>query len=246
MRETPDIETSSDSYAQRFSGAAGEYLLSMQQQKVGDALSARFGNTVLDVGGGHGQLAPDLVESGHDVTVLGSSNDCYKRVRQGKGGEDVKLVTGDLLNLPFPDNSFDLVISVRLISHIEHWPRLVREFCRVARTAIVIDYPSTSGINALTPLLFKVKRGIEQNTRTYKSFSRKELSEEFRRNDFCVSGLYPQFLLPMVIHRVMKGALWLRAVEKFCATFGLTRIFGSPVILRADRCESRGARRWEE
>lgn len=237
MRETPDIETSSDSYAQRFSGAAGEYLLSIQQEKIGEALGARFGSTVLDVGGGHGQLVPDLVESGHDVTVLGSSNGCYKRVRQSKGGGDVMLVTGDLLNLPFPDKSFDLVISVRLISHIEDWPRLVHEFCRVARIAIVIDYPSTIGINALTPLLFKVKKGIEKNTRTYKSFSRKELSGELHRNDFCVSGLYPQFLLPMVIHRAMKGALWLRAVEKFCATFGLTRVVGSPVILRADRCE---------
>jgi ubiquinone/menaquinone biosynthesis C-methylase UbiE len=242
VRETPDIETSSDSYAQRFSGVAGDYLLSIQRAKVRDALSAPFGSTVLEVGGGHGQLVPYLVESGHDVTVIGSSNDCYKRVFESKGGGDVKLVTGDLLNLPFPDNSFDLVISVRLISHIEDWPHLVREFCRVAGTAVVIDYPSTTGINALTPLLFKVKRSIEKNTRTYTSFSKKELIREFSRNDFCVSGLYPQFLLPMVIHRAMKGAAWLQAAEKLCAAAGLTRVFGSPVILRADRCEGRGSR----
>jgi ubiquinone/menaquinone biosynthesis C-methylase UbiE len=154
----------------------------------------------------------------------------------------VRLVTGDLLNMPFPDKSFDLVISVRLISHIEDWPRLVHEFCRVARTAIIIDYPSTTGINALTPLLFKVKRGIEKNTRDYTSFSKKELSREFNRNDFCVSGLYPQFFLPMVIHRAMKGATWLQAVEKLCAVIGLTRVFGSPVILRADRCNTPGSK----
>jgi len=240
VRETPDIETSSDSYAQRFSGAAGYYLLSIQQATIADALSAPFGSTVLDVGGGHGQLVPDLLKSGHDVTLTGSSNDCYKRVRESKGGEDIKLVTSDLLNLPFPDNSFDLVISVRLISHIEDWPRLLSEFCRVARTAIVIDYPSTLGINAFTPLLFKVKRGIEKNTRNYRSFSRKELSMELNRNDFCVAGVYPQFVLPMVVHRAMKGAGWLRSVEKFCATIGITRIFGSPVILRADYCGGRG------
>lgn len=239
MRETPDIETSSDSYAQRFSGNAGKYLLSVQQQRVKDSLAVPFGNTVLDVGGGHGQLAPGLVESGFDVTVLGSSADCYKQIQTGGSGGDAGFVTGDLLNLPFQDNSFDLVISVRLISHIENWPGLVREFCRVARTAIVIDYPSTRGFNALTPLLFRLKRGIEKNTRTYTSFSRTELAREFRLNGFCVSGHYPQFLLPMVIHRAMNGAVWLQVVEKFCAATGLTRALGSPVILRADHCDVR-------
>ncbi len=56
IRETPDIETASDSYAQRFAGAAGRYLLAEQDAAIRAVLADWRGGTVLDVGGGHGQL----------------------------------------------------------------------------------------------------------------------------------------------------------------------------------------------
>ena len=68
---------------------------------------------------------------------------------------------GRLYKLPVADRSFDLVIAVRLISHVPEWRRLIAELCRVARQAVVIDYPSKSGLNALTPLLFGMKKSVE-------------------------------------------------------------------------------------
>ena len=60
-KETPDIETASDAYAQRFTGEAGRYLLSEQEAAVRAVLADWRGETVLDVGGGHGQLTPFLL-----------------------------------------------------------------------------------------------------------------------------------------------------------------------------------------
>lgn len=61
--ETADIETSSDDYASRFAGATGAWMLDVQR----DATIRLMGDdtdSILDVGGGHGQLARPLCETG--------------------------------------------------------------------------------------------------------------------------------------------------------------------------------------
>jgi len=111
----------------------------------------------------------------------------------------------------------------------------VAEMCRVARHAVVIDYPSKSGLNALTPLLFGVKKSYERNTRTYLSFTHDELAAEFARHGFGVKRAVKQFCLPMVAHRATHGSAPLRWVERANRVSGLTALIGSPVILRLDR-----------
>lgn len=246
MREAPDIITSSDDYARRFEGRAGDYFLRIQEKAIMAVLGRQDpGQQVLDLGGGHGQLAPLFVELGCQVTITGSSNACHTRLRQMSSiAENLQFVTVDLLKLPFSDKSFDIVVAVRLVSHLIDWPTFVSECCRVARQTVILDYPSRVSINALTPLLFRLKKAVEGNTRTYTSFFQKNLADEFAKFGFSVTARYPQFFLPMVIHRATKGATWAQIAELLCSNSGVTRLFGSPVILRLDRralkCTRRG------
>jgi ubiquinone/menaquinone biosynthesis C-methylase UbiE len=144
-------------------------------------------------------------------------------------------VNGPLEELPAANLGYDLVIAVRLLSHVQDWSHLVAELCRVARRSVVLDYPSKSGMNALTPLLFGLKKSLEGNTRTYASFSESELRAEFARHGFVIGRSVRQFALPMVVHRVGKGAAPLRWLESLLRVVGLTALIGSPVVLRMDR-----------
>jgi ubiquinone/menaquinone biosynthesis C-methylase UbiE len=233
--ETPDIETSSADYARRFAGPAGKYLLDVQTRSVLRAVAGLAPGTVLDVGGGHGQLVEPLRERGWKVTVHGTDAQCEQNLRTLHGRKDCAFVRGDLFALPVPDRSFDLVIAVRLISHVQDWPRLLGQMCRVARQSVVVDYPSKLAANALTPLLFGLKKSLEGNTRTYTSFSKRELTDELARHGFQYIRQVKQFFMPMVVHRVGKGSAPLRAAEGAFRLTGLTAMAGSPVILRADR-----------
>jgi ubiquinone/menaquinone biosynthesis C-methylase UbiE len=235
VRETPDIETSSENYARRFSGPAGKYLLLQQRKALLKVLENTTLNSVLDVGGGHGQLAPILVERGCHVTILSSATVCYEKIQEVSTKQDVSFVAGNLTNLPFPENSFDLVISVRLISHILDWKRLIAEFCRVSKKSVIMDYPETKSLNCLTPLLFQIKKKIEGNTRTYNSFSNNMLEAEFNFHDFKISKRECQFFIPMFLHRLLNGASSLQKAENYCKKIGLTNAFGSPAIIRADK-----------
>ena len=235
IAETPDIETSSAEYASRFAGRAGRYFLDVQARTVSQALEGLVPGTVLDVGGGHGQLVDPLTRLGWKVTVHGTSAECGRNLRTLHGQRDCEFLLGRLFGLPVADRSFDVVTGVRLLAHVPDWQRLVAELCRVARRSVVVDYPSKSGVNALTPLLFGLKKSYEKNTRTYLSFTHRELAEEFGRHGFAVRRVVKQFFLPMVAHRAGKGMAPLRWAEGLCRVSGLTALAGSPVILRVDR-----------
>lgn len=233
--EAPDIETSSADYARRFSGPAGSYLLDVQARAIREALEDLRPGSALDVGGGHGQLVDLLRSMGWRVTVHGSDDICARNLRELHGKRECEFVRGSLFALPLPDRSFDVVLAVRLVAHVDDWPRLLGEMCRVARQAVVIDHPSKFALNALTPFLFGVKKSLEGNTRTYLSFSRRELMTEFARHGFRLRREVKQFFLPMAVHRLGRGAAPFRAAEALFRGLGLTALAGSPVILRVDR-----------
>jgi len=236
VRETPDIETASEAYARRFAGAAGRYLLSEQDAAIRAVLADFKGGKVLDVGGGHAQLTALLRSLGGDVLVFGSDVRGLERVR--RDFPDCATATGDLLALPFAPGSFDVVVAVRLLPHVRNWVRLTSELCRVARSTIVVDYPRTTGFNGLTPLLFPLKKRLEGNTRHYRNFRDAEVDEALNACGFEARERRAQFLLPMVVHRSANGFAALRGFERAAKWLRLTQAFGSPVVVRADRCRA--------
>ena len=105
LREDADVETSSEGYARRFAGPVGHYFLDRQAEATLALLRPFPGASVLDVGGGHGQLTGPLVEAGYAVTILGSDASCEARVREWTGAGRARFVAADLLAPPLPDRS---------------------------------------------------------------------------------------------------------------------------------------------
>jgi hypothetical protein len=99
----------------------------------------------------------------------------------------------------------------------------------------VLDYPSIRSVNVLSEQLFALKKGIEQNTRPFLLFNPRAIRSAFTDLGFTVGAACPQFLLPMVLHRMVKSPAFSSAAEAPGRFLGLTRWFGSPVIIRADR-----------
>ena len=237
--ETADIHTSSDEYAMRFSGPAGEWMLAVQEKITRRLLRGWEGATVLDVGGGHGQLAVPLCREGWSVTVLGSEASCRHRIQGVVDSGSCRFVEGNVIALPFADQSFDVVLCFRLLTHCERWPELVRELCRVARRGVIVDYPTEQSLNAVAPALFGAKKKFEKNTRTWALFRHRQVLDEFARHGYALAGMQKQFFLPMVLHRMLKNRALSAGMEGACRALGLTRLWGSPVIVRMEPRESR-------
>lgn len=236
--ETADIETSSDEYATRFAGSVGEWMLKVQEEITMGFLRATPAATVLDVGGGHGQLAVPLCREGFKPTVLGSDESCRERIAHIVDSGTCRFVVGNVIDLPFPDRSFNVVISFRMLTHCERWPKLVEELCRVAEKSVVVDYPTSQSLNTIAPMLFKAKKRLEGNTRTWRLFRHAEVVAEFRKHGFEINRSRAQFFLPMVLHRAFGSRRLSAAMETLCRVLFLTRLWGSPVIVEMTRKEN--------
>jgi hypothetical protein len=175
------------------------------------------------------------VEAGYRVTTLGSHATCARRVEPWTRSARAGFAAGDLLAPPFPDGSFDVALSYRLLPHVRRWGELAAALARLARFAVVIDYPTRRSVNALAGRTFGLKRGVEGDTRPFRVFGDREIEEAFAREGFTPTGRRPQFLFPMALHRATGSGSLARAVEGVAGVLGLRRAFGSPVILRLER-----------
>jgi 2-polyprenyl-3-methyl-5-hydroxy-6-metoxy-1,4-benzoquinol methylase len=233
--ETADIETSSEDYARRFAGPVGAWFLEVQECATLRMLAAHQGATVLDVGGGHGQVTGALVRAGHRVEVLGSAEVCRERIHRYLADGACSFRVGNILDLPYSRGAFDVVISYRLLPHVTRWPLFLTELTRVARHAVIVDYPSVKSVNYLAPRLFGFKKRLEGNTRHYACFREDEVLEVFREHGFTTGDRLPEFCLPMVLHRSLQAPRISACAEWTCRHLGLTERFGSPVILKVVR-----------
>ena len=230
--EQPDLESSTEQYARRFAGSVGSYFLRVQRDIVHAMLHASDHRSVLDVGGGHAQLAPSLVDAGHEVTVFGSDDSCKQRLDSVIGPDRYQFASGNLLSLPFATDSFDVVLAFRMLPHLKDWRGFIAELCRVAAECVIVDYPTLKSFNWFSDRLFALKKRVESNTRPYQCFRDNQIAEAFDANRFRVVQSEGQFLLPMALHRLVNAAWFSRLSEAMASSMGLTHLFGSPVILK--------------
>lgn len=204
-------------------------MLDVQGTAVEALLGAAGGErlSVLEVGGGHGQLTGRLLADGHGVVIHGSHLVCHRGL-----AETARLVS-DLWRLPFPDRSFDLVVAIRLLPHVVRWRELLNEMKRVSRRLVMVDFPVRGTVHRLAPFLFRWKKKLEGNTRPYFDYSPGEVSEALLGNGWTEISTGRQFFWPMVLHRAVnwpRVSQWLEAIAR---SVGLSRLFGSPCIMMA-------------
>lgn len=184
------------------------------------------------MGGGHGQLTGPLLAAGHAVTVLGSDPSCEARVREWTANGRARFLAADLLQPPLAPGSFDVVLAFRLLPHVGRWPELLATLARLARRAVIVDYPTRRSVNALAEPLFALKQGVERDTRPFTVFRDMELAAPMNAAGWTRTARRPQFLLPMALHRAHGRAGLARALEGGARLTGLVRLLGSPVIAR--------------
>ena len=112
------------------------------------------GLDVLDLGCGGGFLSEALVTRGARVTGIDPAARAVEsaRVHAEDGGLDIRYDVGVGEALPYPDASFDVVVSVDVLEHVESVPKVLAETARVLRPGGLFCY-DTINRNVLSRLV---------------------------------------------------------------------------------------------
>jgi ubiquinone/menaquinone biosynthesis C-methylase UbiE len=105
------------------------------------------GTRVLDAGCGEGVLSCLMAERGAHVTAIDYSRPNVEAARErararGAPCDQIVFEVGDAENLPFPDSSFDCVVSNHVLEHIPDFRRGIAELHRVTSNLAIVAVPT--------------------------------------------------------------------------------------------------------
>jgi len=117
---------------------------------------------ILDAGCGFGHLLKSIQQRSLRVESFGIDASC-KMLKMGKEKLEVSshLTCGDVMALPFNDNSFDMIISMEVIEHLPHPLTFLLEAKRVLKKGGFLIIITENRLD-LTQISYKLKRETHQ------------------------------------------------------------------------------------
>lgn len=112
---------------------------------------------ILDMGCGAGFITNALGQAGHNVTGVDLSSSCLRIAAAKDVTGKVCYVRGDVYQLPFPRESFDVVVAMDLLEHVVDPQKVIFQATRVLRPGGLFIY-NTFNKNPLSWLM--VVKGI--------------------------------------------------------------------------------------
>lgn len=135
-------------YDQWFETPIGQLVRECESRLIAELLDARPVERVLDVGCGTGVFTLDLLTAGSQVVGLDISQPMLRFAVEKTRGYPFSAVRGDMLCLPFGDNSFDKVVSVTALEFVADANSAVSELLRVTRPGGCVVVAT---LNSLSP-----------------------------------------------------------------------------------------------
>lgn len=113
------------------------------------------GQRVLEIGCGRGAFAELLAGRGARLTAADFSPVCVAETAgRLRGYPTAEATLADVQHIPFPDNTFDFVVSLETLEHVPDPDRALRELVRVGKPGAVIiitgpNYMNLSGLHRI-------------------------------------------------------------------------------------------------
>lgn len=120
-------------YKKTFNPSAVKRKTDLQARCIKIIESSIEGSLILDVGCGSGYLTKRLADK-HQVIGIDFKVETVKN-------SNPKFISGNILSLPFSNNSFDTVICTHVLEHIPNLQKAVEELRRVTRKKLIIVVP---------------------------------------------------------------------------------------------------------
>lgn len=124
----------------------GDMSLKRRARRIIEELNPENGDRIVDLGCGTGYYLFLLSNLGVKLNLTGFDYDgeAINEVRSSAYGKDVRIVTGDLHEMPFKDKSFDKAVMSEVLEHVKDDKKVLQEVLRILKPGgiLVISVPS--------------------------------------------------------------------------------------------------------
>lgn len=118
-------------------------LIERFHQKIISEVVALSPRSFLDAGCGEGFVARRVIDAAPGISLTGCDVSEGALEIAARANPEAQFVAGSVIDLPFPDRSFDVVGCFEVLEHLPgELPRqALSEMARVARSAVVLSVP---------------------------------------------------------------------------------------------------------
>lgn len=193
------------------------------------------------MGAGTGKLCIPLSSKSEVVVAVDLSIQMLKVAIRKAEKKNITLtaIVCDAQQICFKDETFDCVISSRLLMHLADSRKGISELSRVSSGTLIFDFPAFVSSSAIHSMSRIIKNSIKARAQTYNTFLIKDVGSELESHNFTIMKLRRQFSIPIYIHRRINSPGFSEKIEKFIGKIGISRLVGSTVVIKAVRHASR-------
>jgi len=120
-----------DRYDSWYRTEFGRYADRLEKRLILKFAEPKKGERVLDVGCGTGTYGLEFSKMGLEVTCLDMSKRMLDIAK--KKSRDMNMILGNAQEIPFKDNTFDLIVGVTLIEFLDEPEKAIQEMRRVLK-----------------------------------------------------------------------------------------------------------------
>ena len=122
-------------YDQWYLSKIGNFIDKVEKELIADLAKFNIGENVLDIGSGTGTYSIWMNKLGLNVTSIDQSKEMINIAKEKASKEKLNIdwILGDAHVLPFPNQSFDLVVSVTAIEFMDNYRVVLNEAMRVLK-----------------------------------------------------------------------------------------------------------------
>lgn len=149
-----------------------------------DFLNGRHFDSMLEIGFGSGVLLPELSKRSDRVFGIDIHNSIYKvKEMLKKENIDTKLTRGDILHLPYKDESFDCAISIATLEHVKDLSKAVFEIKRILKVNgfAVLGFPIANKASDLLLIVTGSRRAYQKKLKEIHPSNHKDILLEVKR-----------------------------------------------------------------
>jgi ubiquinone/menaquinone biosynthesis C-methylase UbiE len=166
-----------------------------------------FGINCLDIGGSAGFVAKLLSKRAARVTIIDIDKNALNIGKKINCAKNIKYQLADAMNLPFKDNTFDLIICNQVYEHVPSAERLISEIYRVLNEEGICYFGAVNKYDIIEkhyklPFLSWLPRNIANK---YLKLFRKIEYYEMPLSYFELKKLFKRFKMIDYSHKIVKN-----------------------------------------